>query len=271
MSWTPGFSIPTPNEGGGEDQDGVTKSDVGLGNVNNTSDANKPVSTAQQAALDNKADLDGGNLDGASATAWREALSVDDFFEPAGLTGATADSRYVGATASGAPVSGTFSVGDYVVDRSGAFWICVVAGSPGTWVSPSANAELARAELASTTLSTASANNSFVDITGCSITFTVGSRPVDVIGVIPLATNSVDGQSVSLYISDNANAAKAAASVTVSGNAGAGILRAEERIVTPGTYTRKIRLRNQASGSTSNVASAFMTATSVAYISAVQR
>ncbi len=34
-----------------------TKSDVGLGNVDNTSDANKPVSTAQQAALDLKADL----------------------------------------------------------------------------------------------------------------------------------------------------------------------------------------------------------------------
>lgn len=30
----------------------VTAADVGLGNVNNTSDANKPVSTAQQAALD---------------------------------------------------------------------------------------------------------------------------------------------------------------------------------------------------------------------------
>lgn len=33
----------------------VTKSQVGLGNVDNTSDANKPVSTAQQAALDSKA------------------------------------------------------------------------------------------------------------------------------------------------------------------------------------------------------------------------
>lgn len=32
----------------------VTKSDVGLGNVDNTSDANKPVSTAQQSALDGK-------------------------------------------------------------------------------------------------------------------------------------------------------------------------------------------------------------------------
>ena len=34
----------------------VTKSDVGLGNCNNTSDMDKPVSTAQKAALDTKAD-----------------------------------------------------------------------------------------------------------------------------------------------------------------------------------------------------------------------
>ena len=34
----------------------LTKTDVGLSNVDNTSDANKPVSTAQQAALNNKAD-----------------------------------------------------------------------------------------------------------------------------------------------------------------------------------------------------------------------
>lgn len=34
----------------------VTKSTVGLGNVDNTSDKNKPISTAQQAALDNKLD-----------------------------------------------------------------------------------------------------------------------------------------------------------------------------------------------------------------------
>lgn len=35
----------------------LVKGDVGLGNVDNTSDANKPVSTAQQAALDAKAPL----------------------------------------------------------------------------------------------------------------------------------------------------------------------------------------------------------------------
>lgn len=54
-------------------------------------------------------------------------------FAASGLTGATAASRYAGATASGAPGSGTFAAGDFVADQTGAFWLCTVAGSPGTW------------------------------------------------------------------------------------------------------------------------------------------
>lgn len=50
-----------------------------------------------------------------------------------GLTGATAASRYVGATTSGAPASGTFAVGDHIIDQTGKLWICTTAGSPGTW------------------------------------------------------------------------------------------------------------------------------------------
>jgi hypothetical protein len=44
---------------------GVTKTHVGLGNVDNTTDANKPVSTATQTALDAKLALAGGTLTGA--------------------------------------------------------------------------------------------------------------------------------------------------------------------------------------------------------------
>jgi hypothetical protein len=44
---------------------GVTKAHVGLGNVDNTSDADKPVSTATQNALDLKADLAGATFTGA--------------------------------------------------------------------------------------------------------------------------------------------------------------------------------------------------------------
>lgn len=40
---------------------GTTKADVGLSNVDNTSDANKPVSTAQQTALNGKASISSGN------------------------------------------------------------------------------------------------------------------------------------------------------------------------------------------------------------------
>ena len=43
---------------------GVTKSHVGLGNVDNTSDANKPVSTATQTALNLKANLEGPTFTG---------------------------------------------------------------------------------------------------------------------------------------------------------------------------------------------------------------
>ena len=43
---------------------GVTKAHVGLGNVDNTSDSNKPVSTATQTALDAKASLAGANFTG---------------------------------------------------------------------------------------------------------------------------------------------------------------------------------------------------------------
>jgi hypothetical protein len=50
-----------------------------------------------------------------------------------GIPGATAASRHAGATASGAPTTGTFAVGDFIVDQSGAMYVCIVAGTPGTW------------------------------------------------------------------------------------------------------------------------------------------
>lgn len=58
------------------------------------------------------------------------------YFGTSGLTGATAPARFVGGTASGAPASGTFAVGDYAIDGTGKVWICTGAGSPGTWTQP---------------------------------------------------------------------------------------------------------------------------------------
>ncbi len=52
---------------------------------------------------------------------------------PAALTGATQAARLVGATTSGAPASGTFAVGDVAIARDGHIFVCISAGSPGTW------------------------------------------------------------------------------------------------------------------------------------------
>ena len=52
---------------------------------------------------------------------------------PVGLSGATSAVRFVGGTQTGAPTSGTFDVGDYVVAQDGGIFVCSAAGSPGTW------------------------------------------------------------------------------------------------------------------------------------------
>jgi len=48
---------------------GITKAMVGLGNVDNTSDANKPISTATQTALDDKANKDSPAITGSATFA----------------------------------------------------------------------------------------------------------------------------------------------------------------------------------------------------------
>jgi hypothetical protein len=51
-----------------------------------------------------------------------------------GDTGATTQSRWVGAVTGSAPASGTFNTGDFVFDTTGGMWVCTSGGTPGTWV-----------------------------------------------------------------------------------------------------------------------------------------
>lgn len=83
---------------------------------------------------------------------------------PIGLPGATAPTRYVGGTASGAPVTGTFAVGDFVIDDTGAVWVCTAAGTPGTWTTVG-GAPLARRA------STGTAGYTLINGTGTAITW----------------------------------------------------------------------------------------------------
>lgn len=76
-------------------------------------------------------------VDGTTATAAQMNASLNalnaDLGLPLALTGATAATRYVGGTTSGAPASGPFAVGDFVIDQTGKVWVCTTAGSPGAW------------------------------------------------------------------------------------------------------------------------------------------
>ena len=75
----------------------ITKASIGLGNVDNTSDASKPVSTLQQAAIDEKVDKNQSRLDGR----------IHEKLNPLGSVAGSASinlagGSYVTATATGA-------------------------------------------------------------------------------------------------------------------------------------------------------------------------
>jgi hypothetical protein len=72
-----------------------------------------------------------GAVSGTTVTGTGEVTGTD--MNATGLTGAVAGARFVGATTSGAPGSGTFVAGDFVVDQTGIMWVCTVGGTPGTW------------------------------------------------------------------------------------------------------------------------------------------
>lgn len=78
----------------------LTKSDVGLGNVDNTSDANKPLSTATQTALTAKLNSSANLSDIADTTVARNNLGLGDAAQmdvgtTAGTVAAGDDTRFI--------------------------------------------------------------------------------------------------------------------------------------------------------------------------------
>lgn len=57
----------------------LSKSDIGLGNVDNTSDANKPISTAQQTALDGKVSKTGDTMTGQLLTSFNSSVAMGSY------------------------------------------------------------------------------------------------------------------------------------------------------------------------------------------------
>jgi hypothetical protein len=87
-------------------------------------------SAVQPGDLGTAAAANVGDFD-AAGTGAAQAAAVKGL--PVGLAGAVSATRYVGATASVAPVSGTFAVGDFITTHDGKVIICTAAGTPGTW------------------------------------------------------------------------------------------------------------------------------------------
>lgn len=85
---------------------------------------------------------DAADKSSASTQTFTGELAAPDV-AVSGLTGATEASRYVGATTTGAPVTGSFAEGDFVIAKTdAAIWVCTVAGSPGTWTQTGAGGSL---------------------------------------------------------------------------------------------------------------------------------
>lgn len=70
------YSLLTGHTGDTNNPHATTKAQVGLGSVDNTSDANKPVSTAQQTALNLKANLSGADFASLSVTAANALIRI---------------------------------------------------------------------------------------------------------------------------------------------------------------------------------------------------
>lgn len=100
---------------------GLTKSSVGLGNVDNTSDANKPISTATQTALDGKQPA--GKYRSWETKTASYVLVADD-------RGRAIEMNVAGANTVTTAASGTHTAGDTIdVYNLGAGQVTITAGS----------------------------------------------------------------------------------------------------------------------------------------------
>ncbi len=111
---TANLSTLTSHTGNTSNPHSTTASQVGLGNVTNTSDANKPVSTAQQTALDLKLNLSGGTITGALNT-----TKATDIASAGTLDLTPAAGRYVSVTGTTTVTAITLASGSTCTVRFG--------------------------------------------------------------------------------------------------------------------------------------------------------
>lgn len=167
-------------------------------------------------------------------------------FAASGLTGGTAASRYVGAVASGPPVSGTFLLGDFTIDQGGRVWVCTVAGSPGTWVSQGAQLGLAE------TTSNFSITTIGTTVTGLSVVVNVPvGANVYVEAELPEVQKDSTPGSVTATLQEDGTAIQIAV-LTFAASAFAPMRTARVRSPSAGTHTYRLQSNTSVTGATSN-------------------
>lgn len=134
-------------------------------------------------------------------SAWQEIGAAGGY--PLALTGATAATRYVGGTASGAPASGTFAVGDFAIAQDGAAWVCVAAGTPGTWrrtaADPLAVARITEEFVGNGTTSGTIGTHGWSVANGVTVsTASAANHP----GIINRSTGASSGTNATLYLTN---------------------------------------------------------------------
>ncbi len=189
-------------------------------------------------------DVRGGTLYRSDGSTWSiatpgvtEIAGTD--FAPTGLTGAIALTRYVGGTASGAPTSGTFAVGDWVVDQTGHFFVCTAAGTPGSWVDVVRGTELGYAENGVTQTTTSTTPTDISGVTTGSIA--IGTRPVTIEFNCAFWTHSVSAGRCAVAIMEDSSyiGGLGLAGHATAGKSVQGLVRRLRRAPSVGNHTYK--------------------------------
>lgn len=168
---------------------GITATMVGLGNVDNTSDANKPVSTATQTALDAKLSLSGGTMTGAltlsgaptqanhaATKAYADSISEGLHVHPSCVAATTANINLSNALENGDVLDGvTLVTGDRVLVKNQ-----TTASENGIYIVQASGAALRASDF-----------NEPQEVDGGDFVFVTGGTVNDNTGWVQTATNVV--------------------------------------------------------------------------------
>lgn len=111
--------------------------------------------------------------------------------------------RYVGGTTAGAPTSGTYVAGDFVVSHDGHIYVCTATGTPGTWSTWPAQSEITFNFITSlvSVTGTSSATATTI-IAGSTQTYTTAPIYVEMFAPVVKSPSSAAGDFTELVLLD---------------------------------------------------------------------